>query len=174
RLPQDIAGSHLRTENPMRKLITSLFASTVLALPIFALPAGASMQAAHHPGQPATSALYLCDGNGAGYCKSLVPGTTPLAGEQIFPIPSSSAWTWNRVVYGTVSSNTFTYQPIDNQLIGQPIILLKLHANTTFCNGNSGGADILKDCGPDFGNNASERWVLDPANGYLVNVGRSN
>jgi hypothetical protein len=69
-----------------------------------------------------------------------------------------------------VTSSTFTDHYIDNQLAGQPILKIALHFNNGYCNGNSAGADDLKICN----GSASEQWVSDPQNAYLVNIGRSN
>jgi hypothetical protein len=83
---------------------------------------------------------------------------------------NNGAWKWDVSVVDYVTSSTFTDHYIDNQLAGQPILKIALHFNNGYCNGNSAGADDLKICN----GSASEQWVSDPQNAYLVNIGRSN
>jgi hypothetical protein len=160
----------------MRKLLTGVLLAAGLALAA-AVPAQAAPNAAAPAQTPAftTSGTpqYICDGAGAGSCKSLLPGAAVYNFEPIYAIGrNSGAWRWVVTQVGTVTRSTFSYQPIDNQLLGQPILEIQLYASSSYCNGNSGGADVLKTCGTPLP--ASEQWVSDPSTLTLVNVGRSN
>ncbi|HEX6521234.1 MAG TPA: hypothetical protein VF070_14685 [Streptosporangiaceae bacterium] len=153
----------------MRRSITILIAGIFVILTA-ALPARAAERVIPPITQPTE---YLCDGNGVGDCKSLPPHGSVVDGARIFAVArNSGAWRWDVFPDGLVENN-FTYPPLNNQLNGQTIWVLKLHANNNFCNGNSGGADILKDCSNQVFP-PSEQWVLDPSNHYFVNIGRSN
>jgi hypothetical protein len=155
----------------MRKLPITVLLGIAMVIPGVLL-AGPAAHAAN-PGAAVGSSFtgYLCDGNGAGSCKSLTPGIMPAPGEQIFAVgESSGAWRWDFVTVSFVTSTTFTDGFIDNALLNQPIYELQLHAAPIYCNGNSDGGDWLKSCD----GSASELWVRDPSNGHFVNVGRSN
>ncbi len=150
----------------MPKLLTGIFAATGLVL-----AAVAPAQAANPPQHVVSgSAQLICDGDGLGSCKSLPIGGVVMDLGPIFAVNGNGAWRWDVSRVGTVTSSTFSYTPIDNQLAGQPILKIALHFDNFFCNGNSGGSDLLKVCD----GSASELWVADPGNAYLVNVGRSN
>ncbi|HEY3871328.1 MAG TPA: hypothetical protein VGM10_23410 [Actinocrinis sp.] len=135
-------------------------AVTALALGLGAL-AAAPAQAQTVPAPLQTSAetfvgtFYICDGNGAGSCKSLQPGASISDNEKIYAIgESNGAWRWD--VYSVSAGGETNY-------------IFVLHADNGFCNGNSAGGDILKDCSSA----ASEQWVYTTSH-LLVNVGRSN
>ena len=145
----------------MHKLIPVVFSLIVLVFAI-ASPAGASASGGR---------TYLCQAGTTSGCKSLLPGASVFDGEQINAIAvDKGAWTWEALNEGTVNSSTFTYAPIDNALNGDTIWFLKLYANQNYCNGNSAGADLLRKCVVV----PAQLWVLDPSNGYFVNIGRSN
>jgi hypothetical protein len=166
----------------MRKLLTGLFTATGLALAAV-VPAQATANAA-----PPTQAIskvqlgipelvqpggpqHICDGNGAGSCKSLPRGGGVFNNAPVFAVGvNNGAWLWDNIQVGSVNGTTFTYQPIDNALRGQPILEIELHYDNSFCNANSAGTDVINLC---FGSPA-QKWVSDPQNNYLVNVGRSN
>jgi hypothetical protein len=160
----------------MRNLLTGVLLAAGLALAATAPAQAASNAAAPPPTSTYTASgtpEYICDGAGLGSCKSLHPGSQVYNYEPIYAVGvNSGAWRWVVTQVGTVTSSTFTYQPIDNQLSGLPILEIALYANSSYCNGNSGGADVLKTC--DTPLPASERWVQDPSTLTFVNVGRSN
>jgi hypothetical protein len=155
----------------MRRLSITILLGVIMTLPAILLT-GAPAHAASPAATTGTEfTAYLCDGNGAGSCKSLTPGITPAPGEQIFAVgESSGAWRWDVVTVSYVTSTTFTDGYIDSALLNQPIYELHLHAEDIYCNGNTDGGDWLKSCD----GTTSELWVRDPANGDFVNVGRSN
>lgn len=136
----------------MRKLAMVLFTSIGLLLSL-GLPLSAPAQAAP---SDFLGTYYLCDGNGSGYCMSLVPFAVPLNLEQLFAIAKNGgAWRWD--VYRHVSGNGTIY------------ITFVLHADTNFCAGNSGGSAYIKTCD----GSASETWQYYPNEEY-ANVGRTN
>lgn len=146
----------------MRKVITALLTCAVLALPL-AAAAAASAQTPY----------YVCDGNGAGTCMSLPAHATPAHGEHLISLGADAgAWRW---IVGTESyvgdpGYTFSYGPLENQLQGQPVFVFQLYANDYYCAANSDGGAVINPCSSAL----DQAWVLDPANGYLVNMGRSN
>jgi hypothetical protein len=151
----------------------------VLVATVAAIAVALAPTAAAHADTPATAApsesfvgtFYICDGGGAGFCKSLVPHATPFDLESVFAVPmNGGAWRWDLYDVGTVNSGTFTDHYIDTALAGLAIYNFALHADPAFCNGNSDGGDVIKFCSSA----ASEEWVFEPTHGFLVNVGRSN
>jgi hypothetical protein len=117
--------------------------------------------------------VYICDGAGQGYCKSLQPNAPTYPFEPVVVVGrNNGAWRWDVYDMGPVTDSTFTYAPLRNQLQGQRILVFDLHAHPEYCNGNSGGGDVIKT--PCTDPSPSDKWVLDPTNSYLVNVGRSN
>jgi hypothetical protein len=164
-------SSHLRHLSGQLPEVRRTPGITTLALPGVLLTGTPAHAAAPAATTGTSFTAYLCDGNGVGSCRSITPGITPAPGEQIFGIgESSGAWRWDFAVVGYVNSTTFTDGYIDNALNNQPIYDVYLHGQSIFCNGNTDGGDWLKSCD----GSASELWVRDPANGYFVNVGRSN
>jgi hypothetical protein len=166
----------------MRTLLTTLFATLFAAS--LAVSASVPTQAATHttPGLTfsaltTTNPQYICDGNGAGSCKSLLPHSLDAPGVLIYAIGASAgAWRWDVYLLYRVTCNggcaPFRDPSLDSQLAGQEVLEIALYAsNDTNCNGNSAGGDILKSC---TNLPASEVWVSDTHTGYLINVGRTN
>lgn len=136
----------------MRKSMAALCAGAAMLLgPV--LPSAASAQGSTNN---FLGTYYICDGNGAGSCKSLVPGASkPADGQAVFAYGrNNGAWRWD------------VYSVLEN---GQTQFIFQLHAYTNFCNGNSAGDDVVKGCD----GSASERWRFT-SDGELVNIGRTN
>jgi len=135
----------------MRKTAGALIVGVALLLgPV--LPSAASAQGSTNN---FLGTYYICDGNGNGSCKSLIPGAAVFEGEAVFAFGRiNGAWRWD------------VYSVLEN---GQTQFIFQLHADTAFCNGNSGGADVIKSCD----GSASERWRFT-SDGKLVNIGRTN
>ncbi len=154
----------------MRKVVTALLAGIALALP--AVPA-VSAQAAHYRLRVSQTAVYVCDGNGAGSCMSLEPHATPAAGEHLISVgKSAGSWRWIEGTESDVGDGiyTFSYGPLENQLQGQPVHTFDLNGSTAFCAANSAGGAVINPCSSAL----DQAWVFDPTTHTLVNMGRSN
>src|SRR6202007_3467767 len=93
---------------------------------------------------PVASRTYLCEDNGAGACKSLLPHAAIFNDEDTWPVNQDSAWTWEAVPVGTVNPGTFTYGPLENATAGDTVLALKLFDDQSYCDGNKAGTDVIK------------------------------
>lgn len=155
----------------MRKVITALLTCTALCLSL-ATAGTASAQVIPRP-QVLQAQVWVCDGNGAGSCMSLKSGATEAPGEKLISLGiNAGAWTWLWGIEANVGQGkfTFSYGPLENQLQGDPVYVFQLFADSIYCAANSGGSAVINPCTGAL----AQAWVFDPANGYLVNMGRSN
>jgi hypothetical protein len=150
----------------VRKLLITLIAAAGLAVAA-SLPAHAAAF-----NQPGGNPQYVCDGNGAGSCMSLIPGDQGgfyFNGAPLFAYgEANGAWRWDVFAVGTVTSGSLT---------GDTVYVFGLYAdNDLLCAHNSGGSADISTCVAPFQWDAAQEWVYDTHSGndYLVNVGRTN
>jgi hypothetical protein len=162
-------NSHPGKEAPVRKLPIILIAAAGLAVAA-SLPAHAATS-----GLTAQNPQYVCDGNGQGSCMSLVPGIQFINGDtyDLYAFgEAAGAWRWDVYQQGGVDPSN----PVPGGVDGEAIVAFGLFAeNDSYCAGNSGGSVYAKpSCDPQTTIvPASDQWVVDANNGYLINVGRS-